>query len=186
MNLSMTNYIPQKVSDSVKALYRAQMDKKRFDKAYGEIQKKESLFLSNFIFSSFPKGESSFTTVIKPGTVNLDTFNEEEKRVRVTRVHRKTVKWDTKKLRKSLGKKLFSSVVQKTYEVTDMQGLVDYLKQCGVDPKKFKQFIGVTEKVDTQKIDKLYLSGIITKKDISGCYDVELGEPYIRLTELKE
>lgn len=181
----MTNYIPQKVSDSVKALYRAQMDKKRFDKAYGEIQKKESLFLSNFIFSSFPKGESSFTTVIKPDAFP-DIFNEEEKHVRVTRVRRKTVKWDTKKLRKSLGKKLFSSVVQKTYEVTDMQGLVDYLKQCGVDPKKFKQFIGVTEKVDTQKIDKLYLSGIITKKDISGCYDVEMGEPYIRLTELKE
>lgn len=177
----MTNYIPQKVSDSVKVLYRAQMDKKRFDKVYGEIQKKESLFLSNFIFSSFPKGESSFTTVIKPGT-----FNEEEKHVRVTRVRKKTVKWDTKKLRKSLGKKLFSSVVQKTYEVTDMQGLVDYLKECGVDPKKFKQFIGVSEKVDTQKIDKLYLSGVITKKDISGCYDVDMGEPYIRLTELKE
>lgn len=177
----MTNYIPQKVSDSVKALYKAQVDKKRFDRAYGEIQKKESLFLSNFIFSSFPKGESSFTTVIKP-----DTFSGEEKYVRVTRVRRKTVKWDTKKLRKSLGKKLFSSVVQKTYEVTDMQGLVDYLKQCGVDPKKFKQFVGVTEKVDTQKIDKLYLSGVITKKDISGCYDVDMGEPYIRLTELKE
>ena len=165
----------------MKALYKAQADKKRFDRAYKEIQKKESLFLSNFIFSSFPKGESSFTTVIKP-----DTFIEEEKHVRVTRVRRKTVKWDTKKLRKSLGKKLFSSVVQKTYEITDMQGLVDYLKQCGVDPKKFKQFVGVIEKVDTQKIDKLYLSGVITKKDISSCYDVEMGEPYIRLTELKE
>ena len=177
----MTSYIPQKVSDSVKALYKAQMDKKRFDKAYREIQKKESLFLSNFIFSSFPKGESSFTTVIKP-----DTFIKEEKYVRVTMVRRKTVKWDTKKLRKSLGKKLFYSVVQKTYEITDMQGLVDYLKQCGVDPKKFKRFVGVTEKVDTQKIDKLYMSGVITKKDISGCYDVDMGEPYIKLTELKE
>lgn len=177
----MIGYIPKKVTDSVKALYKAKEDKRRLDKAYEEVNKKESLFLSNFIFSSLPRGQNSFSTIIEP-----DTADGEPKVITATRIRRKKVLWDTKKLRKALGKKLFSSVVRKTYTVTDMPGLIEYLKRCGVEPKKFKQFIGVDEAVDTQKVDKLYLSGVITKKDISGCYDVELGEPYIRLTELKE
>ena len=65
-------------------------------------------------------------------------------------------------------------------------GKVKYLKACGVDAKKFKKYITVTEEVQDEKIDNLYEVGEITKEDITDCYTVECGEPYITLRELNE
>lgn len=169
------------IKDSVRKLYDAQQEKKQFDKYYEEVRKKEQLAISNFMFTSLPKEQNSFEIELDEGA----GYYTNHVKLNVTRVRTKKVTWLLDKLKQRVGKDIYSEVVNKTYTVNDMQGLIRYLKKCGVDPKKFKRFIDVTEELDETKLDMYYETGVLKKEDIKGCYDVKMGEPYIRITELK-
>lgn len=169
------------IKDSVRKLYDAQQEKKQFDKYYEEVRKKEQLAISNFMFTSLPKGQNSFEIELDEG----EGYYTNHVKLNVTRVRTKKVTWLLDKLKQKVGKDIYSEVVNKTYTVNDMQGLIRYLKTCGVDPKKFKRFIDVTEELDETKLDTYYETGALKTKDIEGCYTVKMGEPYIRITELK-
>lgn len=169
------------IKDSVRKLYDAQQEKKQFDKYYEEVRKKEQLAISNFMFTSLPKGQNSFEIELDEGA----GYYTNHVKLNVTRVRTKKVTWLLDKLKQKVGKDIYSEVVNKTYTVNDMQGLIRYLKTCGVEPKKFKRFIDVTEEIDETKLDTYYETGALKTKDIEGCYTVKMGEPYIRITELK-
>lgn len=169
------------IKDSVRKLYDAQQEKKQFDKYYEEVRKKEQLSISNFMFTNLPKDKNSFEIELDEGV----GYYTNHMKLNVTRVRTKKVTWLLDKLKQKVGKDIYSEVVNKTYTVNDMQGLIRYLKTCGVDPKKFKRFIDVTEELDETKLDTYYETGALKKSDIEGCYDVKMEEPYIRLTELK-
>ncbi|WAX12225.1 hypothetical protein CS266P3_00028 [Clostridium phage CS266P3] len=169
------------IKDSVRKLYDAQQEKKQFDKYYEEVRKKEQLAISNFMFTSLPEGQNSFEIELDEG----EGYYTNHVKLNVTRVRTKKVTWLLDKLKQKVGKDIYSEVVNKTYTVNDMQGLIRYLKTCGVDPKKFKRFIDVTEELDETKLDTYYETGALKTKDIEGCYTVKMGEPYIRITELK-
>lgn len=91
-----------------------------------------------------------------------------------------------RKVKAKDSKKLIKQFVNKTYTVNNMQGLIEYLKQCGVDAKKFKKFIDITEEVDNDKLNNLSELGELKAKDIKGCYELRLGEPYVKITEMKQ
>ena len=55
------------IKDSVRKLYDAQQEKKQFDKYYDEVRKKEQLSISNFMFTSLPKGQNSFEIELDEG-----------------------------------------------------------------------------------------------------------------------
>ena len=169
------------IKDSVRKLYDAQQEKRQFDKYYEEVRKKEQFAISNFMFTSLPKGQNSFEIELDEGA----GYYTNHVKLNVTRVRTKKVAWLLDKLKQKVGKDIYSEVVNKTYTVNDMQGLIRYLKTCGVDPKKFKRFIDVTEELDETKLDTYYETGALKTKDIEGCYTVKMGEPYIRITELK-
>lgn len=169
------------IKDSVRKLYDAQQEKKQFDKYYEEVRKKEQLAISNFMFTSLPKGQNSFEIELDEGA----GYYTNHVKLNVTRVRTKKVTWLLDKLKQKVGKDIYSEVVNKTYTVNDMQGLIRYLKTCGVNPKKFKRFIDVTEELDETKLDTYYETGALKIKDIEGCYTVKMEEPYIRITELK-
>lgn len=169
------------VKDSVRKLYDAQQEKKQFDKYYDEVRKKEQLAISNFMFTNLPKDQNSFEIELDEGA----EYYTNHVKLNVTRVRTKKVTWILDKLKQKVGKDIYSEVVNKTYTVNDMHGLIRYLKTCGVDPKKFKKFIDVTEELDETKLDTYYETGALKTKDIEGCYTVKMREPYIRITELK-
>lgn len=169
------------IKDSVRKLYDAQQEKKQFDKYYEEVRKKEQISISNFMFTNFPKDQNSFEIELDEGA----GYYTNHVRLNVTRIRTKKVTWLLDKLKQKLGKETYNDVVDKTYTINDMQGLIKYLKSCGVDPKKFKKFIDVAEELDETKLNTYYETGALKKEDIEGCYDVKMGEPYIRLTELK-
>lgn len=102
--------------------------------------------------------------------------------VTVVRVQKTNIVWNIDKLRKQLGKKLFGQVSVKEYQIIDMPGLVEYLKSCGVDPNKFKQYLNVSVSVDDSEIDRLSEIGEITAKDIEGCYKVTKAKPYFKFS----
>lgn len=170
----------EKVKDNVRKLYEAQQEKKQFDSYYEQVRKKEQLAISNFMFTNLPKDEKSFEVVLDEGK----NYYTSHVRLNVTRIRTKKVIWDVSKLKKKLNKETYNNIVDKTYIVNNMQGLIKYLKSCGVDPKKFKKFIEVEEKVNETKLNVLYDTGKMEKKDIEECYEMKMGEPYIRLKEL--
>lgn len=96
----------------------------------------------------------------------------------VTRVQNTKVVFDADKLEKALGKNIAKYVVLKRYEITDMDGLIVYLKECGVDPHVFKSFIAVSKNVDTQELERLEELGKINAEQIQGCYSVTRQKPY--------
>lgn len=169
------------IKDSVRKLYDAQQEKKQFDKYYEEVRKKEQLSISNFMFTNLPKGKNSFEIELDEGV----GYYTNHMKLNVTRIRTKKVTWLLDKLKQKLGKDIYKDVVDKTYTINDIQGLIKYLKSCGVDPKKFKKFIDVDETLNETKLNTYYETGALKKSDIEGCYDVKMGEPYIRLTELK-
>lgn len=169
------------IKDSVRKLYDAQQEKKQFDKYYEEVRKKEQLSISNFMFTNLPKDKNSFEIELDEGV----GYYTNHMKLNVTRIRTKRVTWLLDKLKQKLGKDIYKDVVDKTYTINDIQGLIKYLKSCGVDAKKFKKFIDVNETLNEIKLNTYYETGALKKSDIEGCYDVKMGEPYIRLTELK-
>lgn len=169
------------IKDSVRRLYELGHEKKKFDEYYNQVRKKEQLMVSNFMFSNLPKDENSFEITLDEGI----SFYTNPTKVIVTRVRMRKVFWFVEKLKEKLDKKTYNEIVDKTYTINDIEGLIKYLKSCGVDAKKFKKFIEVNEEVDETKLNNLYDRGEIKKKQIEDCYEVKLGEPYIRITEQK-
>lgn len=169
------------IKDSVRKLYDAQQEKKQFDKYYDEVRKKEQLSISNFMFTNLPKDQNSFEIELDEGV----GYYTNHMKLNVARIRTKRVTWLLDKLKQKLGKDTYKDVVDKTYTINDIQGLIKYLKSCGVDAKKFKKFIDVDETLNETKLNTYYETGALKKSDIEGCYDVKMGEPYIRLTELK-
>lgn len=171
----------EQIKESVQKLYKAQQDKKKFDKYYEDVRKKEQLCISNWMFSNLKNGENSFTVKLDNG---MD-FYSSPVTVTVTKVRRKKITWDLEALKKKLSKEKFITVVNKEYTVINMPGLVKYLKTCGVDAKKFKKFINVSETLDETKLDTMYETGKLKQEEIRGCYTIGMSEPYFRITEEK-
>lgn len=96
----------------------------------------------------------------------------------VTRIQSSKVEFNPDKLEKVLGKELCRNVIHKRYEVNDIDGLVAYLKECGIDPKVFKSFLSVQKAVNTKELDKLEELGKITAEQIKGCYTIKSQSPY--------
>lgn len=105
---------------------------------------------------------------------------------KVKKVHKNRVIYDADKVEKAIGKELVSEIIEKEYTVNDMTGLISYLKECGVDPKVFKEFIDVSKKVNTSNLEQAYQLGKIDMQDLRGCYDVELISSYIDVKEVDE
>ena len=169
------------IKDNVRRLYDAQQEKKRFEKYYEEVRKKEQLSISNFMFANLPKDQNSFEIELDEGA----GYYTNHVKLNVTRIRTKKITWLLDKLKQKLGKETYNDVIDKTYTVNNMQGLIKYLKSCGVDPKKFKKFIDVDETLNEAKLNTYYETGALKKEDIEGCYTVKMGEPYIRITEIK-
>lgn len=94
-----------------------------------------------------------------------------------------SVTFDADKIESKVDSELCKQFILKQYEITDMAGLISYLKSCGVDPKKFKKFIDVKKKVDTKKLDNLTKIGEIDEDDLKGCYSVKEGKSYLKVTK---
>jgi len=177
-----TNNTTALIKDSVRKLYEAQKRKKKVDEYYNEVRKKEQLAISNYIFSMLQKGENSFDITLDDG----EDYYADHVKLKVTRVRKKSITWDIDKLKKKLDKKVIKKIITKKYTINDMSGLVEYLKECGVNPKKFKKFLTVDEELNEVELNRLYDLGEIDKEQVNGCYKMEMSEPYIKLTEQKQ
>ena len=100
----------------------------------------------------------------------------------VTRVQRVSVDFDPVRLERALDKDVAKSVINKSYEIADIDGMIKYLKECGVDPKVFKSFLNVFKSVDLDELNRLEEIGKITREQVEGCYTVKRQKPYFTVS----
>ena len=103
-------------------------------------------------------------------------------RYTVKRIQKTSVDFDPERLEKSLSKEISKSVVRKSYEIIDIDGLIAYLKECGVDPKIFKSFLQVYKSVDLDELNRLEELGKISMEQVEGCYTVKRQKPYFTVS----
>lgn len=104
----------------------------------------------------------------------------------VKKVEKTSIEWDAEKLEKRVEKSIAKQVIKKQYRISDMQGLIQYLRSCGVDPTIFKKFILVDKTVDEKAVDRLGDTGQLTVKQISGCYTIRSQKPYFTVSVKKD
>lgn len=112
-------------------------------------------------------------------------FVAKDTSIGVTMVERTTVVWDAQKLERRLPKRLAHSVIEKSYTISDMKGLSQYLKSCGVDPEVFKRYITVNRNVNEKALEDLSNRGEVPDSVANGCYEVRRGKPYFVLKGVK-
>lgn len=102
------------------------------------------------------------------------TIQTDEHLIIATKVEKVTVDYDVKKLRSMVDQDLMSELVDKTYGIEDMNGLIKLLKKYKVPPAEFKKYIKVDEKVNKERIKQSYEIGDIKLEDLKGCYKAKI------------
>lgn len=170
------------IKDSVRRLCEAKETYEKAKQYYERVKETETKEISNYIFCNLSKNENSFDVLLNEG----ERFYMNPTKFKVTKVVNQKINWIVERLKERLPKKVLCEVLDKTYTVNDMSGLIEYLKTCNVDPKRFKSFIDVSESINQDKLNWLYDTGHIKSKDLKDCYTVENGTSYIKLTKYKK
>lgn len=147
-------------------LYKLEQKYKDLKKKYEEKKKKLSTSIRNYMFCN---GFNKFQ--YKNGDDLID----------VKSITQKKIVWDVEKLEQKLDKEILNEIEEKTYIINNMEGLVKYLKSCGVNPKKFKSFVNVEKKIDQKKFNELSETGDISLDDVKGCYELKESEGYLKI-----
>lgn len=105
------------------------------------------------------------------------------KNLRVKLVTPKSIQWDVDALSKTVSKDTFNKIVDKQYLINDIEGLKDYLKSCGVNPKKFMTFIDVIQSVNNNMIEDLSKKGVLDEDKLKYCCSVIENASYLKITE---
>lgn len=111
-----------------------------------------------------------------------DLDDTSDDRLVVTMVERIGIEWLPDKLEKRVPKEIARQIIKKHYHVENMPGLIQYLKSCGVDPNIFKQFIRSEKYVDQAAVDRLSELGMLSVRNVSGCYIVKCPKPYFKVS----
>lgn len=101
--------------------------------------------------------------------------------IKVLKVSPVKIKWLPEKLEKALGKERCSGLIDKTYIIEDMDGLIKYLKSCGVNPKKFKSFLRIDKKVNPDVLKQMDELGEISSDEVKGCYEATHVSSYLKI-----
>lgn len=110
--------------------------------------------------------------------LNASIANNSESEIVIQKIQKSNVKFDANKLEKVLDKPLRKRVINKTYEVSDISGLIAYLKELGADPEIFKSFLTISKSVNIRELENLESLGEISLDELKGTYTVNTSKPY--------
>lgn len=148
----------------------------KFKDAQSQFNDEKAKF--NSLMEAFFKNEALDKSVV----FTESGVDEERKSYTVTRIQKSSIEFDPDKLEKSLGREIARSIILKRYEIVDIDGLIAYLKECGVDPKIFKSFLHISKSVDYTELDRLEELGKISHGQVKGCYTVKRQKPYFTVS----
>ena len=97
----------KQIEGNVRRLYEAKCEYDKVKKYYDETKKKESVAISNFMFSNMP-GENGFDITLLEGC----TYYDNPKKLHVTRARRKKVVWNVEILKERMAKDKRQGVIK--------------------------------------------------------------------------
>lgn len=99
----------------------------------------------------------------------------------VSRVQSTKVIFDADKLEAKIPKTISKKIIRKKYFIEDFSGLVEYLKNCNVDPNKFKQFLRIEKSVDENSLEQMSELGLISDEQVKQCCSISKNAPYYKV-----
>lgn len=171
----------EEVKQQVIELYELETKFKTIKQQYEEKKTKVTTAIKNFMYCN--KGmNDEFQFLAQKG----NTFSGMNKMLRVKRIVPTSIEWDADKLSEKLPKAVAVKVIKKQHTIDDWNGLVKYLKSCGVNPRKFKSYITTSSVVDSKALEQLDAVGELSMKDVKGCYRVVEKSGYLRLDIMED
>ena len=134
---------------------------------------------------NYKKRKVELETIVRSAGYKEFAFETPDGNMKARCIESNKIIWDIEKLKEKLNKNILSEILNKKYEIEDFNGLVEYLKSCGVDPKKFKEYLIVEEEVNEKALNQLSELGEITDEQIDGCYTLKRISEYVKFTEIK-
>lgn len=162
----------QEAQKKIKKFYEMKTRKKEIDSDFNKA-KEDFYLMMEGVIDEYGEGSSY-------------SFCHSNRDWKLTRSVPTKVMFDVDKLQSRLGKELSSKVVETKAVIEDLNGLVKYLKTCGVDPMVFRSFISVQKEVDKSALEQLEALGKIDKEDLVGTFEVTVGKPSYRITMKEE
>ena len=168
------------VEEVVASFYELQQQKKLDDKAFNDEKQEFYEAMDRHFRSKEAHGASKLTFTV--GYDDEDNTRAVGGEYTVTRCQKRRIVFDIAKLRRKLGKKKFKAVSTATWNCFDIDGLAKYVKSLGGEFDVFKSFFNVTTEVDESEVNRLSEIGEITAEDIEGCYLVNEGKPWYKVS----
>ena len=158
----------------------AQQKKKEQDAEFNEKKKQYYDIMHQAFDSDMFGGDAAsfeFDRLVNVGNGEHKTFA-----IKTTRVLPTVINWDIDKLKKRLNKSILRKVIKRNRTLVDLQGLVNYMRELGGEPKIFWSFFDTTEFVDQHEIDQASDLGYIEDEDVAGCFSVTVKSESYRVT----
>ena len=168
MKKNADRQVEDQVKDEILDLIRLEEKFKEVKKKYEDKKKKLTTSIKNFMY------------IHNTTSMSFSSLGGDSKSYSVKKVQRVTVNFDPEKVEQQIDEDLHTQFVTKRYAITDIDGLIKYLKSCGVSAKRFKSFITVEKGIDRKALDNLIEIGEITMDELEGCYEVKESESYLR------
>lgn len=168
------------VEEVVASFYELQQQKKLDDKVFNDEKQEFYEVMDRHFGSKEAHGASKLTFTV--GYDDEDNTRAVGGEYTVTRCQKRRVVFDIVKLKHKLGKKKFKAVSMATWNCFDIDGLAKYVKSLGGEFDVFKSFFNVTTEVDESEVNRLSEIGEITAEDIEGCYSVNEGKPWYKVS----
>lgn len=168
------------VEEVVASFYELQQQKKLDDKAFNDEKQEFYEAMDRHFGSKEAHGASKLTFTV--GYDDEDNTRAVGGEYTVTRCQKRRIVFDIAKLKRKLGKKKFKAVSTATWSCFDIDGLAKYVKSLGGEFDVFKSFFNVTTEVDESEVNRLSEIGEITAEDIEGCYSVNEGKPWYKVS----
>ena len=168
------------VEEVVASFYELQQQKKLDDKAFNDEKQEFYEVMDRHFGSKEAHGASKLTFTV--GYDDEDNTRAVGGEYTVTKCQKRRVVFDIAKLKRKLGKKKFKAVSTVTCSCFDIDGLAKYVKSLGGEFDVFKSFFNVTTEVDESEVNRLSEIGEITAEDIEGCYSVNEGKHWYKVS----
>lgn len=116
-------------------------------------------------------------------TISLDGMYKGVKKLICQRITQVKVEFNIEKLDKILTKEQRKRIIQKQYQVNNWPGLLNLLKESGVEWKQFLKYVDVSESVRNDVLEQMVELGELNIDDVKHCSDTKIRTQYYKLTE---
>lgn len=169
----------QYIKDSILFFYESKVNYEKHTDSFNSI-KQEFENDMDLYFDKFANEDGE----IKMGTSDMyvGVIGLKIKKVMPTKVKINPMTF----IRRCTDKELKDKIVHNSYQVTDIMGLLNFLKDNGIRYKDVKSFIKREPVIDYQALDNAVELGEVDEDFVKGCSEIDYKKPYYRISPIRQ